>query len=174
MFPNCTLIYRIMRIQYRSIGVIHTPFIEPKGTPIQPRRSGGARGTIELDPDLADGLADLDGFSHIVVLYHLHRSEGYRLKVVPYLDDVERGVFATRAPRRPNPIGLSVVRLERIEGNTLHIRDVDMLNGTPVLDIKPYVPTFDESIEFRTGWLETRSHRARDTDADERFHRGEG
>lgn len=162
-----------MEIRYRSIGAIRTPFSEPKGTPIQPRRSGGARGTIELDPGLSEGLADLDGFSHIVVLYHLHRSEGYKLKVVPYLDDTERGVFATRAPRRPNAIGLSVVRLESVEGNTLHIRDVDMLDGTPVLDIKPYVPTFDESTEFRTGWLETRSHLADKTDADARFHEGD-
>jgi tRNA-Thr(GGU) m(6)t(6)A37 methyltransferase TsaA len=162
-----------MDIHYRSIGTIHTPFSEPRGTPIQPRRSGGARGTIDLDPALAEGLLDLDGFSHIVVLYHLHRSEGYKLKVVPYLDDTERGVFATRAPRRPNAIGLSVVRLEKIEGNVLHIRDVDMLDGTPLLDLKPYVPTFDETTEFRTGWLEQRSHRADDTEADERFHKRE-
>lgn len=157
------------RIEFSPIGTINTPFKEPKGTPIQPRRSEGAAGTITILPEYVDGLADLDGFSHIVLLYHLHLSKGFKLKVVPFLDTVKRGLFATRAPRRPNPIGLSVVRLEKIEGAVLHIRDVDMVDGTPLLDIKPYVPTFDDAANFRTGWLEDAAKRAKDTSADDRF-----
>ena len=156
-------------IEFSPIGIINTPFKEPKGAPIQPRRSGGARGTITLLPECVEGLADLDGFSHIILLYHLHLSTGFNLKVVPFLDTVKRGLFATRAPRRPNPIGLSVVRLEKIEGAVLHIKDVDMVDGTPLLDIKPYVPTFDEAVEFRTGWLENAARRAKETSADDRF-----
>ncbi|MFH1687651.1 MAG: tRNA (N6-threonylcarbamoyladenosine(37)-N6)-methyltransferase TrmO [bacterium] len=156
-------------ITLTPIGVIHTPFKQPKGTPIQPRRAGGAEGTIEILPEFVEGLADLDGFSHIVLLYHFHLSTGYRLKVVPFLDDCERGLFATRAPRRPNPIGLSVVRLDHIEGNVLFIRDVDMVDGTPLLDIKPYVPDFDDAGDIRIGWLEGRAHRSNDTQADTRF-----
>lgn len=156
-------------LTFNPIGVIHTPFKVPKGAPIQPRRSGGAQGTIELLPEFEPGLADLDGFSHILLLYWLHLSEGYKLKVVPFLDDQERGLFATRAPRRPNPIGLSVVSLERIEGRTLHIKNVDMVEGTPLLDIKPYVPSFDEAEEIRIGWLQGAARRADKTDADDRF-----
>jgi tRNA-Thr(GGU) m(6)t(6)A37 methyltransferase TsaA len=156
-------------IRFNPIGIIHTPFIEQKGTPIQPHRGRGVQGTVEIFPQYADGLADLDGFSHIYLIFNLHRSEGFNLKVIPYLDDTERGVFATRAPRRPNPIGLSIVRLRRIEGAILYIEDLDILDGTPLLDIKPYVPHFDEDEEFRIGWLEGRSHRADDTDADNRF-----
>jgi len=156
-------------IMYRPIGIIHTPFKEQKGTPIQPRRGKGVNGTIEIFPDYAEGLADLDGFSHIYLIFHLHRSEGYKLKVIPYLDDVERGVFSTRAPRRPNSIGLSVVRVIRIEGTTLYIEDLDILDGTPLLDIKPFVNNFDEPQDFRIGWLEGKARRADDTEADRRF-----
>jgi tRNA (adenine37-N6)-methyltransferase len=105
-----------------------------------------------------------------VLLYVFHRSEGYRLKVVPYMDTEERGLFATRAPRRPNPIGLSVVRLDRIENGVLHIRDVDMLDGTPLLDIKPYVPEFDRKQEIRAGWLEKARKTVGGRTADDRFH----
>ena len=159
------------KIEYHPIGVIHTPFKEPKGAPIQPRRSGGAKGQVEVFPEYAEALADLDGFSHIVLLYHFHLSKGYKLKVVPFLDTVERGLFATRAPRRPNQIGLSVVRLDRIEGSVLHVANVDMLDGTPLLDIKPYVADFDDEGEVRIGWLEGKSQRAGKTEADERFKR---
>ena len=153
----------------KPIGVIHTPFKEPKGAPIQPRRSGGADGTIELLPEYEAGLADLEDFSHIVLLYCFHLTDGFRLNVVPFLDDKERGLFATRAPRRPNPIGLSVVNLLRIDGCTLHIKNVDMVDGSPLIDIKPYVPEFDREEQFRSGWLENAAHRAKDTDADDRF-----
>jgi len=154
-------------IEYRSIGLVHSPFIDQKGTPIQPSRAKGARGTVEVFPEYADALTDLDGFSHIYVLCHLHRSEGFELKVVPYLDTVLRGLFATRAPRRPNPIGLSIVDLIRIEANILTVENIDLLDGTPVLDIKPFVDQFDTRREVRTGWLErARSQRER---ADDRF-----
>ena len=143
-----------MSITYRPIGVVRSPFSEPQGVPIQPSRGRGIRARVELLPELADGLADLDGFSHIILLCHLHRSQGYSLRVVPFLDHVPRGVFATRAPRRPNSIGLSVVRLLSIDGATIHFEGVDLLDGTPVLDIKPYVPEFDNREEIRLGWLE--------------------
>ncbi len=159
------------QITFIPIGIIRTPFKTPEGAPIQPHRSGGAEGTVEVDRELAEGLSDLDGFSHIILLYHLHLSEGYKLKVVPFLDDQERGLFATRAPRRPNPIGLSVVRLQRIEGNVLHIADIDMVDGTPLLDIKPYVPHFDTTDDFRIGWLTDKARHSSDKRADGRFRK---
>ena len=143
-----------MKVVYRPIGTVHSPFSEAAGMPIQPSRGRGIRGTVELEPEYAEGLQDLHGFSHAVLLCHLHRSRGFTLKVVPFLDDTPRGVFATRAPRRPNPIGLSVVRLVSIEGNRITFEGVDLIDGTPVLDIKPYVPEFDEREEIRLGWLE--------------------
>jgi len=157
----------------KPIGVIHTPFEEPKGTPIQPGRSDGARGTVDVYPEYAEGLNDLDGFSHITLLYYFHLSKGFELEVIPYLDDKKRGLFATRAPRRPNPIGLSVVKLEKIEGNILHITNVDMIDGTPLLDIKPYVREFYAAEEFRIGWLEGKVSRKDGKVADERFHKNE-
>jgi len=156
-------------IKIKPIGIIHTPFKGQNGTPIQPKRGRGIKGTIEIFPEFSEGLADLDGFSHIYLIFHLHKSRGYKLKVVPYLDDTERGLFATRAPRRPNPIGLSVVRLIKIEGSTMHIEDIDMLDGTPLLDIKPYVSNFDEPPDYRIGWLGGRADRACHRDADDRF-----
>jgi len=154
-------------IEYRPIGVIHSPFANAKGAPIQPSRAHGARGTVEVDEEYAEGLRDLDGFSHIILLCHLHRSRPYRLRVVPFLDNQERGLFATRAPSRPNPIGLSVVRLLAIDGRRLSVADVDLLDGTPVLDIKPYVGEFDQREQVRVGWLEAARERA--AVADDRF-----
>ncbi len=139
---------------FKPIGVLYTPFKEPQGTPIQPAAASGAAGRIELRPEYGAGLQDLEGFSHLILIYVFHRCRDYKLQVTPFLDDRERGIFATRAPARPNPLGLSVVRLERIEGATLHIRDVDMVDGTPLLDIKPYVPQFDHRPGARIGWLE--------------------
>lgn len=108
---------------------------------------------MEVFPEFAEGLSDLDGFSHIYLIFHLHKSDGYELKVKPFLDTVKRGLFACRAPRRPNQIGLSIVRLERVEENMVHVRDVDMLDGTPLLDIKPFVEEFDAREKIKTGWL---------------------
>lgn len=156
-------------MECKPIGTIHSPFTETQGMPIQPAGARDARGTIEVWPEYRAGLADLDGFSHIVLLYHFHRSEGFKLRVVPFMDTVERGLFATRAPRRPNPIGLSVVELEKVEGGVLHIRGVDILDGTPLLDIKPWVPAFDQPTEVRTGWLEQAAGGVEKASADDRF-----
>jgi len=156
-------------IEFKPIGVIHTPFKEPKGTPIQPKAGKGIRGVVELQPEYVDGLADLQNFSHIILIYHLHLSRGFKLKVVPYLDDEERGLFATRAPRRPNAIGLSVVRLDKIEKNKLYVRDIDIIDGTPLLDIKPYVPVFDEPENVKFGWLKQRVHKLPGKKDDGRF-----
>ena len=158
-----------MSIEFNPIGVIHSPFTEPKGTPIQPAGAADVEGSIEVFPEFVTGLADLGGFSHIMVFYHLHRSTGFSLSVVPYLDTQPRGLFATRAPRRPNPLGVSVVRLLAVDGGTLQVLGVDMLDGSPLLDIKPYVPQFDAPGEVRTGWLAEVQARARDHKADGRF-----
>jgi tRNA (adenine37-N6)-methyltransferase len=161
-----------MTISYPPIGTIHTPFTEPTGMPIQPTGASGIRGTIEIQSKFQAGLEDLAGFSHIILLYHFHRSEGFEMQVVPFLDREQRGVFATRALRRPNPIGLSVVRLIGINGTILQIEGVDMLDGTPLLDIKPYVPAFDERSEVRTGWLERVQASAAEQTSDGRFSDG--
>ena len=155
--------------QYRSIGVIHSPFDKPEGMPIQPVGARGTKGTVDVQAEYEDGLKDLDGFSHIILIYHFHLSEGHSLQVKPFLDDTPRGIFAVRAPRRPNPIGISVVRLERVEGSRLHISSVDIVDGTPLLDIKPYVPGFDAVEDARIGWLADRSDRAAGKRSDERF-----
>jgi len=141
-------------INYRAIGVVHSPFTDPKGTPIQPTGARDVEGTVDLLPEYTAGLKDIEGFSHIILLYHCHLAKGVSLEVKPYMDDRLHGVFATRAPARPNPIGLSVVRLVRVEGNRLHIRDVDIVDGTPLLDVKPYVPKFDIRQVSSIGWLE--------------------
>ncbi len=141
-------------IDAKPIGVIHTPFSKLEGMPIQPAGAAGVKGTVEMLEEYHAGLKDLDGFSHIILLYHFHRSQGFTLHVVPFMDSQARGVFATRAPKRPNPIGLSVVQLDRIEDGILYVQNVDILDGTPLLDIKPYVPQFDRQTEVRTGWLD--------------------
>jgi tRNA-Thr(GGU) m(6)t(6)A37 methyltransferase TsaA len=140
-------------ISFTPIGVIHTPFADIRDMPIQPAAARGVQGRIELDPAFQDGLEDLDGFSHITLLYHFHRSHGYDLRVTPFMDTHTRGVFACKAPRRPNPIGLSTVRLTAIENAVLHIEEVDMLDGTPLLDIKPFFPRYDNRKEVAIGWL---------------------
>ena len=156
-------------VTFTPIGVIRTPFAEIAGMPVQAVGAVGVPGTIELDPAFADGLADLDGFSHLVLLYHLDRMAGARLTVVPFLDDRPHGIFATRSPARPNPIGMSTVRLLGIDGSTIRIEDVDILDGTPLLDIKPYVPQLDDRADPRIGWYEGRVDRVHDVRADQRF-----
>ena len=155
--------------EFTPIGIVHSPFQSPADTPVQPAGGAEVAGTVEVFPPYRAGLKDLDGFSHVVLLFHFDRSQGYDLRVVPFLDTELRGVFATRAPRRPNPIGLSVVRLDRIDDGILHIRGIDMLDGTPLLDIKPYVPAFEAEGPVRTGWLETAAERAKSCRADGRF-----
>jgi tRNA-Thr(GGU) m(6)t(6)A37 methyltransferase TsaA len=153
----------------KPIGVIHSPFTDPKSMPIQPVSENSAAGTIDVFPEFAEGLKDLEGFSHIVLLYCFHRSRSYSLTVTPYLDTVPRGLFATRAPNRPNPIGLSLVRLVRVEGARLQVANLDVLDGTPLLDIKPHVPEFDCAPGARIGWLEKAVAQMRKKVADDRF-----
>ncbi len=141
-------------IRMLPIGVIHTPFTEIVATPIQPIAAEGIIGRLELRPEFEPGLSDLAGFSHITVLYHFHRVRGYALKVVPFMDTVERGVFATKAPKRPNHIGLSTLKLLSIHGTTLEVEGVDMLDGTPLLDIKPFYPRYDNREGVKVGWIE--------------------
>jgi tRNA-Thr(GGU) m(6)t(6)A37 methyltransferase TsaA len=157
------------KIVYQPIGAIHSPFTDIKGMPIQPAGAKGVQGTVEINPEYVDGLQDLDGFSHIILIYHFHLSKGYSLKVKPFMDENLRGVFATRAPKRPNPIGISVVRLVRVEGNILRIENIDIVDGTPLLDIKPYVPEFDIAEERRIGWLSEKAKKVHKVKADERF-----
>ncbi len=159
-------------IIFKPIGIIHSPFKEPKGMPIQPAGAKGIKGTVEIFPEYKDGLKDLDGFSHIILIFNFHLSKSYKLKVMPYLEDEIRGVFATRAPRRPNQIGLSIVRLNKIEDNILYISNVDIIDGTPLLDIKPFVPKFDcFDIDENTkvGWLKRRVEKVDEHLSDERF-----
>jgi len=159
-------------MQLQQIGVIHTPYKSVREMPVQPAGSAGAVGSIELNPELAAGLKDLGGFSHILVIYGFHRVAGSRLTVTPFLDQTPHGVFATRAPTRPNPLGLSLLQLVRIAGTTLQVAGIDMLDGTPLFDIKPYVPAFDQPIgTVRSGWLEGTAAAAVTVRSDDRFSR---
>jgi len=153
-----------------SIGVIRTPWTNPADMPIQPTGAPGTVGLIELRPDLADGLLDLAGFSHILAIYGFHRAAEPRLTVKPFLGQESHGVFATRAPTRPNPLGLSVLKLLHVKKTTLEVEGVDMLDGTPLYDIKPYVPAFDvPEGEVHCGWLEDAAAEAVTARSDGRF-----
>ncbi|MFP4477283.1 MAG: tRNA (N6-threonylcarbamoyladenosine(37)-N6)-methyltransferase TrmO [Desulfatibacillaceae bacterium] len=154
---------------YEPIGVIRSPYTASRGTPIQPAGARDARGVVEVFEPFADGLLDIDGFSHLILLYHFHISGPASLTVRPFMDDSDHGVFATRAPARPNPIGLSIVRLAGVEGNLLHVLDVDVLDGTPLLDIKPHVEEFHVHGGERIGWLEGRVDRVGRKRDDGRF-----
>ena len=142
----------------KPIGIIHTPFIEKENTPIQPSRSN-VIGQVEVFPEYVAGLEDIDGISHIYLIYIFHKSIDYSLSVKPFLDNKLRGLFATRYPARPNQIGLSIVHLLRRQENLLDVEGVDVLDGTPLLDIKPYIPEFDIRMNSKTGWYDTRSNK---------------
>lgn len=156
-------------ITFAPVGTIHTPFTDPAGMPIQPPGGAGVRGTVLVHEAYAGGLKDIGGFSHLILIYAFHRSRGFSCELVPFLDTVSRGVFSTRAPRRPNPIGVSVVRLIGISGSELSIEDVDILDGTPLLDIKPYIPAFDCFPDASAGWLESALNDVAITRSDRRF-----
>lgn len=178
-------------IKFRKIGTIRTPFKEPGGMPVQPKAGRGVKGVIVILPEFVDGLSDLDGFSHIVLVFNLHKSimkvpdgrnpflfkiratlgleKPYKLKVVPFMDTEERGVFATRAPRRPNSIGISTVRLEKVEGNKVYFQDCDIIDGTPLLDIKPYFPEIVDGDVLRFGWSEKTIDNIDRVRSDDRF-----
>ena len=156
-------------LRYEQIGVVHSPFTKPKGTPIQPSAARGIEGIVEVFPQYQAGLKDIQGFSHIILLYHFHLSQGYLLEVIPFMDNIPRGLFATRAPSRPNPIGMSVVRLIKVIENRLYVMDLDILNGTPLLDIKPFVGEFDQADTIKKGWLEKNIGKLHHSKDDERF-----
>lgn len=157
------------RISFKPIGIIHTPFESTDKVPIQPTAGKGIKGTVEVYPEYIAGLKDIDGFSHIIMIYNFHLSANYKLEVKPFLDENLHGVFATRAPQRPNPIGLSVVRLLKVSRNILHIENVDILNNTPLLDIKPFVPDFDPAENIKIGWLSGSKHKFATKRSDDRF-----
>ena len=146
-----------MQITFQPIGTIHSPFHDTQNMPIQPTSAEGIEGKVVLLPEYQEGLKDLEGFSHIILLYYFHKVNRTSLTVTPFLDSIPRGLFSTRAPIRPNPIGLSIVRLVAVEENILHIENVDILDGTPLIDIKPYAPVFDHHPGERIGWLEKAS-----------------
>ncbi len=142
------------KIILNPIGIIHTPFKDINNMPIQPVAAEGIKGTIELLPEYVEGLKDLDGFSYITLIYHFHKVNGYQLQVIPFMDTEKHGIFACKAPKRPNSIGISTVKLTGIEGNIIHIEQVDMLDGTPLIDIKPFYPRYDNRENVSIGWLE--------------------
>ncbi len=158
-------------IKYKPIGIIHTPFKHSKGTPIQASGAKETKGKIEVFSDFEKGLKDLNGFSHIILLYHFHLSKKPELLQTPFLDDEPHGVFAIRSPSRPNSIGLSVVRLDKIEKNIIYISDIDIVDGTPLLDIKPYISKFDLRKNTKSGWLDKTAAKISATKDDGRFSR---
>ena len=137
----------------KPIGIIHSPFNSLENMPIQPRGAVDVEGCVVVDDAWVDGLRDLDGFSHIYLIYSFHNARRTELRVTPFMDKCQRGVFATRSPLRPNHIGMSIVRLVKVEGNTLIVRGIDVLDGTPLLDIKPYIEKFDAVESSCSGWM---------------------
>jgi len=141
-------------ITIKPIGIINTPYKEPKGIPIQGKFEKGVTGTIRLLPKYQAGLKDIEGFSYIILIYHFNRSQEEQVTGKPFLEDVEHGIFAIRSPHRPNHIGLSIVKLKSVKGATITFTEVDILDGTPLLDIKPYVKHFDSRDKVKNGWID--------------------
>ncbi len=159
-----------MSIVYEPIGIIRTKYKNKAEVPIQPVFAKDSPGTLEIDQKFVEGLKDLEGFSHIYLIYHFHKSSSYKLKVTPFLDDEERGVFSTRAPQRPNAVGISVVKLVKISGNIIEIENADIIDKTPLLDIKPYIPEFDVFKKAQSGWLKNLSEKNENIKSDDRFN----
>lgn len=156
-------------IIFKPIGIIHSPNKAVENTPIQPRGAKGVKGTVELYSDFIPGLKDIDGFSHIILIYHFNRVKSYKLLATPFLDTAEHGIFSIRAPARPNPIGISIVELEKIENNVLHVVNIDILDKTPILDIKPYITEFDSFPNAVNGWSDGKLNKLDKTKDDGRF-----
>ena len=156
-------------IIYQPIGLIHSPFNTPENMPIQNIGANGVTGIIELYPDFAAGLKDIEGFSHLILLYHLHQVDHFSLHVIPFMDTIEHGIFSTRSPIRPNPIGMTVVKLVEVKGCMITIEGVDILNETPLLDIKPYVPQVDTIHDVRIGWFADKIEKCESKKSDTRF-----
>lgn len=155
--------------EIQPIGTIHSPHENIRDMPIQPRGAAGIEGRVLVDDVYMEGLQDLEGFSHIYLIYCFHKTERTQLRVIPFMDSQPRGVFSTRSPLRPNHIGLSIVRLKKIEGNTLVVQDIDILDGTPLLDIKPYIKKFDAVADSRSGWLQASEEDIKNKRSDDRF-----
>ena len=160
---------KVNQIIYKPIGIIYSPFKSIEGVPIQPAGADGIKGKIKVYKKYLNGLMNLEGFSHIILLYHFHLSRGYSLKVIPFLKNQEKGVFATRAPKRPNQIGISVVKINKIEGNIINISNIDIINGTPLIDIKPYASFFDNVKNEKNGWLSQKINDVNKIKSDKRF-----
>ncbi len=143
-----------MEFRFKPIGVLKTPYQSKSGVPIQGIFDPESKGTATIFKEYEAGLQDIEGFSHLIVIYVFHRSQGYELVCRPYMEDELHGVFTIRAPRRPNPIGFSVVRLRKREDRVLFLSEMDMLDGTPILDIKPFCPKFDHRQNVRVGWMD--------------------
>ncbi|MFP4189676.1 MAG: tRNA (N6-threonylcarbamoyladenosine(37)-N6)-methyltransferase TrmO [Candidatus Woesearchaeota archaeon] len=157
--------------KFDYIGKIHSEFKDKEGVPIQGALTKDSKGMVEVFPEYKDGLKDIEGFSHIYLIYEFHRSEGYSLLTKPFLEDVYHGVFATRAPKRPNPIGISIVSIDEVVENEIHVKEMDILDGTPLIDIKPYVAPFDKRDEASDGWVGEAIKRKERHYSDDRFNR---
>jgi len=149
-------------MKIKPIGLIYTPFKNKTEVPIQPFKSK-AIGKIEVYKQYQQGLQDIEGFSHVILIYRFHKSRGYNLLVKPFLDMEKHGLFSTRAPRRPNQIGVSVVKLLNRRGNILTVKGIDVIDKTPLIDIKPYVSEFAAKENVRIGWLKGKLHKEGDT-----------
>ena len=161
-----------MKIEFESIGTIHTPFTDLEGMPIQPTGAKGIEGKICIKDEFKAGLKDIEGFSHLILIYYLHKTKGNALEVKPFMDKNTHGVFATRSPKRPNNIGMTTVKLDKVEDDVLYVSNVDILDGTPLLDIKPYVPQlFEDTLvdKIKIGWFENNHQKAKSQKADDRF-----
>jgi len=161
-----------MEIKLKQIATIKSPFCDLQNMPVQPRGAKDTYATIEFKKEFAEGLKDLDGFSHVYLIYYFHKIETPKLSVVPFNDktNTPRGVFATRTPMHPNSIGLSVVELVSVKDNIVTIKGIDVLDGTPLLDIKPYIENFDQVCgEVRSGWMKSSSDEVSSMRSDERF-----
>lgn len=157
-------------VELTLIGTIHSNHLSIVNMPIQSVGATDEPGMIELYPEYVDGLTDLEHFSHLILIYHFHRQNGFRLKVKPFMDDVEHGVFATRSPKRPAAVGMSIVRLLRIEENRIYFEGADMLDGTPLFDIKPFFRTFDNRADAVSGWLDQKNESdVKNVRSDDRF-----
>ena len=159
----------IESVTFQTLGIIHTPFSEPQGTPISSTAGCGVKGTIEIFKQYAEGLKDIEGFSHLNLIYYMHRVQKDGLVGIPFMDDKPHGVFAMRSPLRPNHIGISIVKLLAVRGNILEIEDLDILDGTPLLDIKPFLPDVDSRTECRIGWFTSNIHKMSSTRDDGRY-----
>lgn len=158
-----------LQINYKPIGSIRTPFKSIKNMPVQPCGHNPTEGYVELDKSMEAGLAHLEGFSHIILIYHFHKVRGHKLYVVPFMDKHPHGIFATRAPVRPNAIGLSVVKLIRVDGHKVWFEGADMLDRTPLIDIKPFFPQSDNQPDATSGWLTKSQAEVGTVKSDNRF-----